>query len=66
MCKFFNLEANWFQLYKDANDVTDFKNENGLDIFSKFYSKSGFEPTIQLRIREFPQSIWSPRHTAAR
>ena len=32
---------------------------------SKFYTKPGFELTIQLRLGDMPQPIWNPRYKAA-
>ena len=36
-----------------------------LNIYIKFHTKMGFEPTVQLRLRDFPQNIWNPRCTVA-
>ena len=35
---------------------------NWSDIYSKFYTQAGFEPTIQLGVGEVRQNIWNPRH----
>ena len=40
-------------------------NNNLLYICNKCYTKRGFEPTIQLTLRDIPQPIWNPRFTAA-
>ena len=55
MCTVLYLEANWFQLYQGAHDVTDII--NWLEIYSKFYTKAGFEPTIHLRLRDFQERL---------
>ena len=39
-------------------------NNNWSDIYSKSYTKSGFEPTLQLTLRDFLQNIWSRVNSA--
>ena len=40
-------------------------NSSWLDMYSKFYTKVGFEPTIHLRLMDITQAIWNPRCSAA-
>ena len=39
-------------------------NDGSLNKFIKFYTKTGFEPTVQLTLRDCPQPVWSLRCTA--
>ena len=36
-----------------------------INIYCKFYTKAGFEPTKHIKLRYIPQPIWNPRCKAA-